>query len=349
MNRNSNSEHNDALDGLRGFAALVVLFGHAAGNFGVNDGSLRVAARSGVYVFFVLSAYLLTKQFLDSRPSKASLPSYLNNYLYRRVARILPLYLLATTVYYSVTLFFPSSGCVIFNFQQYIDAIILREARGHFWTIPVEFFFYFILPVFALLAIDLSIRLYSLISVSVFILFELFVTRSDGDFIPNIYLFLPGVYAAKLVSDYNFSRVQKLIFQILGWLSLGAFLFLTPILERALGYNYHEVENMSTWSILSFFILITLAIDKRGLAYIFKFTLLRFIGRISYSIYLWHILAYAILDRAIPDMSNGYIRFSIVLCCLTIFSYFSWLWLEMPLYRSKWLRNQWRVTVGRWL
>jgi peptidoglycan/LPS O-acetylase OafA/YrhL len=52
----------DSIDGLRGFAALMVLASHAsAGGMNLLPGlSLEGIGKHGVYLFYVISAYLLT-------------------------------------------------------------------------------------------------------------------------------------------------------------------------------------------------------------------------------------------------------------------------------------------------
>ena len=57
-------DHHKALDGLRGWAVLLVLFGHAA-NQGLTPwiaGGFLTRGKLGVYLFFLISAYLPTRQ-----------------------------------------------------------------------------------------------------------------------------------------------------------------------------------------------------------------------------------------------------------------------------------------------
>ena len=59
-------DHHKPLDGLRGLAVLMVVFGHGAnhglGPFGPD--SMMIRGKLGVYLFFVLSAYLLDRQII---------------------------------------------------------------------------------------------------------------------------------------------------------------------------------------------------------------------------------------------------------------------------------------------
>src|SRR5664279_4066021 len=83
-----------ALDGLRGLAVLMVLLDHAS------DAKLRIfpaadmnrAGKYGVYLFFVLSAFLLTHLLLLRPPAELSRARIWLNYAVRRFFRIFPLY-----------------------------------------------------------------------------------------------------------------------------------------------------------------------------------------------------------------------------------------------------------------
>lgn len=134
MERSPNSDY---LDGIRGLAVLVVLLGHAS-NFGMDiipGVDLRATAKAGVWLFFILSAFLLTRRLRDEillSPVEA-----LKSYLIKRGMRILPLY--------SVVLAF----CVLVGWMpapQALSHIALAEGRDHFWTIVVEMTFYAVLP-----------------------------------------------------------------------------------------------------------------------------------------------------------------------------------------------------------
>ena len=78
-------------DGVRGVAASTVVISHSA-NAGLVPSFLgKGFGQTGVVLFFLLSGYLMSKLYLD-QPCSFSI---LKNYLLRRIARILPLYLSA--------------------------------------------------------------------------------------------------------------------------------------------------------------------------------------------------------------------------------------------------------------
>src|SRR3954465_1021092 len=89
-----------ALDGLRGLAVLLVLLDHAS------DARIRLfeaanmnrAGKYGVYLFFVLSAFLLTHLLLLRPAAELARARTWLNYALRRFLRIFPLYALVLVV-----------------------------------------------------------------------------------------------------------------------------------------------------------------------------------------------------------------------------------------------------------
>jgi peptidoglycan/LPS O-acetylase OafA/YrhL len=95
----------------------------------------------GVWIFFVLSAFLLTRQFLET--STTSLSRYtLANYAFRRFFRIIPLYVLTLLIYV------PFSYVV--TRANFVDHLTFQEGKGHLWTVVAEVQYYFLLPLLAI-------------------------------------------------------------------------------------------------------------------------------------------------------------------------------------------------------
>ncbi|MEZ6017685.1 MAG: acyltransferase [Planctomycetota bacterium] len=131
------------LDGLRGVAVLLVVLSHAS-----NRGlclwpglDLRGLGRTGVFLFFVLSSYLLTSQLLGRGAAELRRPRTWGRYAVRRLLRVYPGYLLAL----GVTLALGGMSA-----PHALEHLALVRAEAHFWTIPVEVLFYLALPPLAL-------------------------------------------------------------------------------------------------------------------------------------------------------------------------------------------------------
>lgn len=150
----SQRRHIPELDGIRGIAALMVLFHHLfftsiphpeRWNRLVDAiATLSHAGGYGVDLFFVLSGYLITSLLLLDRKS----PNYYWNFYWKRALRILPLYFMALAV---LLVFSPSSGkyvglAIVFlaNFAQVFHV----ASAGPFWTLAIEEQFYLVWPRF---------------------------------------------------------------------------------------------------------------------------------------------------------------------------------------------------------
>src|SRR4051812_21002492 len=106
-----------ALDGLRGLAVLLVLLDHAS------DTDLRLfpaanmnrAGKYGVYLFFVLSAFLLTPPLLLRPSTELVRARTWINYAIRRFMRIFPLYAVVLVALSAIHKFQPGWWAFIYN------------------------------------------------------------------------------------------------------------------------------------------------------------------------------------------------------------------------------------------
>lgn len=84
------------LDGIRGLAVLLVLTGHFTALSPSLGPLIGDIGKKGVWIFFSLSSYLLTSQFITSTyPFKIK---EILGYLLKRVTRIYPLYILVIAI-----------------------------------------------------------------------------------------------------------------------------------------------------------------------------------------------------------------------------------------------------------
>ncbi|HVM49407.1 MAG TPA: acyltransferase [Candidatus Acidoferrum sp.] len=158
--------HVAVLDGVRGVAILMVLFGHfyqtsvIKVNYPLAGKILgRVLAPSGygVELFFVLSGFLITGILLDTK----ELPGYFGKFYMRRFLRIFPLYygaLAAVLLVLPLFVNLDAGGREIVAHQGWLwcylanwpSAYIWDNSNvfllGHFWSLAVEEHFYILWP-----------------------------------------------------------------------------------------------------------------------------------------------------------------------------------------------------------
>jgi len=167
---------------LRGIAAMSVLVFHAAiatllwslGHGAVNGegtpGQFKpifgpfapefVNMRAGIYIFFVLSGYLLTRTFLATYTlgtPRPSIPHYFRN----RALRIIPAFWVVTTVY---AIWDRGEGGIsglatVYGFVQNYHPTAAINVMGQAWTLDLEVAFYILIPIASLLALSASRRI----------------------------------------------------------------------------------------------------------------------------------------------------------------------------------------------
>ena len=136
--------HYPALDGLRGLAAMAVVFAHAsnAGMGVIYAVPLGGLGRVAVWLFFVLSAFLLTRQALVALRTSEYL-TWLTSYAARRLLRIYPLLCVALTIDLVLGRISP---------EDTLRTMAFGHAPGIYWSVPPEVIFYFVIPAVAWLA-----------------------------------------------------------------------------------------------------------------------------------------------------------------------------------------------------
>lgn len=139
------------LQGLRGLAVLAVIFYHCTPRLkGTWIYSASLWGWAGVNLFFVLSGFLITSILLESREK----PHYFRNFYMRRVLRIWPVYVLSLVVVYLNAPWFIGPGvwdaiktapwwAYIF-FLQNLFHISLPPALGPTWSLAIEEQYYFL-------------------------------------------------------------------------------------------------------------------------------------------------------------------------------------------------------------
>lgn len=162
--------HLSVLTGLRGFAALWVyvyhvwgLSGHpefavALGGYNLNFTPLVSLGGAGVTLFFVLSGFLLGLPFAQWQAGMRARPR-LGRYFFRRVMRVFPAYyvqliiLLVIAVAVSGRSAIPDLPALLRHLAMLFVPPPLGTAplNGVWWTLPIEFSFYLLLPFFSFL------------------------------------------------------------------------------------------------------------------------------------------------------------------------------------------------------
>lgn len=136
--RSCSSANTDYLTSIRGFACFIVIAAHILSGVPMIGKYVSGCGKIGVWLFFILSAFLLTRQWnkIDQFTAKHVIQFYV-----KRCFRIFPCYIVTLILAFAVGYF----GDIV----TVVKHVFLIEGMGHFWTIPVEFKFYLWVPLIA--------------------------------------------------------------------------------------------------------------------------------------------------------------------------------------------------------
>lgn len=285
------------IDGLRALAVMLVVFYHA--KFPVSGGFL------GVDIFFVISGYLITT--IIYKESKNKNFSFLNFYK-RRIKRILPafvfllvilfvyckIYLMpdelisfAKSAVYSllgVSNFYFFSGTGYFNTTTY-------EPLLHTWSLSVEEQFYVVWPFIVFVLARMAGKKRALfISIGLFLSFLIISQYGALNYKTAAYLLLPfrfyELMLGALLAIYK-EHVIKLLRHGTAISLIGILLIMTSAFLITSEMPFPGFTALP--ACLGAFMLIAAGDSHNNtVSRILSLTPIVYLGRISYSLYLWH-------------------------------------------------------------
>lgn len=265
-----------ALDGVRGFAILLVLFSH---NF--NFIAYSKFCEFGVDLFFVLSGFLITEILLKTKENK----NFLRTFYIRRVLRIFPIYYFTLFAFfilapYCVELkeqysyYYNNQFFLWFYLQNWIPILHPppfhnMQILGHFWSLSVEEHFYIIWPFLILICKKPKTLIQvCLVIISGFILFRfatwVFLGAGDLNYRLQFFTRMDGLCIGSLIAIWKFTNenIKTKILKLV--LALISFHLLIAIISKTIYKNLPHFSILGYTSISVLFgLVIVLAIEKR--------------------------------------------------------------------------------------
>lgn len=323
----------DVLDGIRGLAVLQVIAAHSHAFGQKGQGAV------GVWLFFTLSAFLLTRPFAE-QPERLTDARQLARYVGRRLRRILPAYWLLLLIYV---------GMQNLTLDGAVRHALFQRGDAHLWTIPQEMLFYVLLPLLALphrLIFRgnalLSAFWMSAVAVASFLWLDRSVLALDGN--GNLQRFHLGVFATGMAAAFFFSTpglTERLrrpgARAVLVPLSAGllAFLVLSAPAPQAwipgLSGLFAPMGWFYPWlyaAICSLLLNAVLWAPEGWPSRLLGHPLLRVMGVASYSLYLFHLEVIGQLRSV--GVPEGAPLFAATLAATFVIATFVYAWVERP-------------------
>ncbi|SDZ54092.1 Peptidoglycan/LPS O-acetylase OafA/YrhL, contains acyltransferase and SGNH-hydrolase domains [Jannaschia faecimaris] len=301
--------HLPGLDGLRGLAVVIVLVSHLA-----NGGMLPAVlgqgfGRLGVALFFGLSGLLMARLYLHRPVDRADLWEY----AVRRCARVLPLFYAALVL---------GGIMALWDLQPYEQhgpqdmawAAALVHGTGVLWSIPVEIQFYVVFAGLWWCASRgyLAAALLAALAVQAAVGLAVIATTGFGERMEHTYnlafwmhFFAVGTMLGALSTRPAFARAfgahgagAALVSACL----IGAIVLVPPGIRLAL--DLPRLPAFGDPIGAGYMLLLLIAVlYGYGLTRLFAVWPMRWLGQVSFSVYLLHMPALVMVETLLPSLA----------------------------------------------
>ena len=324
-----------ALDGLRGFAALIVAVSHFSNYTNILGGKLGFGAgQLGVMLFFALSGFLMGWLYV---PAQLTIPAVIT-FLRRRFARVVPLYILIVLISFFWTTclagyYEPPYRITEANIW---DHLLFVKGTSVLWTIPVEVQFYVLFPLLWLIG-TWSRRSLVLLSAAVIVVVAILGFPAPVQLVPYLPFFLGGLMLS-VVPEGPAGRWREVLFL----LALAMFIIAFPNLRNSIGIGADIVVESSggrtVWH-SPVYLLLTIAVLWTSLrsnwaAHLFANPVSVHLGAISYSFYLLHKPILLGLGSFPIVAANHWLFLMVFLIATVGLATLSWRFIEVPARRA---------------
>ena len=306
------SERLDALTGLRFFAAFAIVLHHLPGSFGITHDTLHgYSLAQGVTVFFVLSGFVMRYAYPSIQTKRDAL-----RFLANRIARVWPAHLATLTcALLIIGTFSPDTFLAnMFLVQAWIpQSNYFFSYNAVSWSISTELSFYLAFPILILgFSRNWAVKLFASIVVvmlmvklcndfevphyaglSANVVLQGFIMTNP---LARMFEFVLGMTAAELWLRWrHFLPTSQMIWSLMEAISVLMLLFNVSYILPILWSMFPHSDAMAAWVSMSLspalataLLLIVLA-EGNGLVASFLGTRsLRFLGDVSFSIYMTH-------------------------------------------------------------
>ncbi|HEX8305901.1 MAG TPA: acyltransferase [Jatrophihabitans sp.] len=375
------SRHFDALDGMRAIACYAVILTHVGFQSGRSFGTGPQAPwlsrlDTAVPIFLMLSGFLLYRPFVAQAYRRLPVPRA-GGFYWRRAVRVLPAFWVTAVVTLGLL---STRRASLADWLSYLSLTEIYNGHDvdpsltHIWTLVAEVSLYAVVPLLALslrgrrsseeILLSQCLLVGGLLAASVAWQITVFEVDSLGyvatKWLPGtIDWFALGMLLAALSAApagcTALLRTRQVLSQWAGapelcWLlAILLYWFLTlplagPIDLAMPAAGEHLAKNLLQAAVV-FFLMLPLTLGDGGvIGRVLGNRVSRFLGQISYGVYLWHLPALLFLQRALDiPIWQGHFWKLLVLTTVSssVLGALSWYLLERPLLR-RFSRPTWR-------
>lgn len=332
-----------ALDGLRFLAAIGVLWIHAWTKHGnprwfvgkIDLANFLAIGANGVDLFFVISGFCM--YYFYASKSDFSYRDF-GRFLFKRWVRLSPAFYVATCIYILVEKYaYHQQINAFYNFLHslfYLNYFFVQyTTASHFWTLAVEWQFYFTIPFLLIYQNRIGFKkTFAIIFGGILSLaiLSVFVTKEWYDMVPYTILFRGiefgcGVVAARLLIKNNSFFKRRSLWLLFFFITtyVGRVFISAPVL--ALSPSYYNLFKLLGFSLMGagFGGILYLSLTSvKWLNLILGNRLFKTMGRISYSFYLLHALIFPVMvvytKQLLPSVTGIMAPVITTVCCAII-------------------------------
>jgi len=355
------------IDGLRALAVVAVMLYHLSP-------SLLPGGFSGVDIFFVISGYVVSTSL--SRDLRKSFGHFILGFYARRIVRIIPALVVCLLIVSFVTnLFVPTSWLsntnkitaltaflglsnfgLIYSSDSYFSPRVDFNPFIHTWSLAIEEQFYLIFPLlfYAWLITKDKSKVRDLLGSSLVIIFLIvslvYSAKATATNPQSAFYLLPSRFW-ELACGAGLFQLQSKGFGTFSTKSTTISALMLGTLLIALAFTFSNPNSFPfPWAILSVtgsaLMIAGVSSPPASGTFITRLLdnpLMTWVGKLSYSLYLWHWPVYVLFRWTIG--LDGAVHKILAVVVTFLLAYLSFIWVETPIRRNQYVRSRPQIII----